>query len=178
MTESSQQVSAAAIAEVEKQRFLKEYENEHATTMKVLRAYPADRLDFRPDETSRTARELAWVFVLERGLGEAVFNDRFAELASGETPEPPESWDDLLAALEAAHARYGDLIRNTPAEEMSRKVKFFVGPGTVGEYGRLDWLWFLLHDQIHHRGQFSVYLRLAGGKVPSIYGPSRDEPWI
>ena len=28
------------------------------------------------------------------------------------------------------------------------------------------------------RGQFSVYLRMAGGKVPSIYGPSADEPWM
>ena len=30
---------------------------------------------------------------------------------------------------------------------------------------------------VHHRGQFSVYLRMADGKVPSIYGPSADEPW-
>ena len=28
----------------------------------------------------------------------------------------------------------------------------------------------------HHRGQLSVYLRLAGGRVPSIYGPSADDP--
>jgi hypothetical protein len=24
--------------------------------------------------------------------------------------------------------------------------------------------------------KFSIYLRLAGGKVPSIYGPTADEP--
>jgi uncharacterized damage-inducible protein DinB len=36
----------------------------------------------------------------------------------------------------------------------------------------------MLCDQIHHRGQFSVYLRMADGKVPSIYGPSLDEPWM
>jgi len=41
----------------------------------------------------------------------------------------------------------------------------------------VDFLWFLLCDQIHHRGQLSVYLRMADGKVPSIYGPSGDEPW-
>jgi uncharacterized damage-inducible protein DinB len=28
----------------------------------------------------------------------------------------------------------------------------------------------------HHRGQLSVYLRLAGSAVPSIYGPSADAP--
>jgi uncharacterized damage-inducible protein DinB len=38
--------------------------------------------------------------------------------------------------------------------------------------------WMILSDQIHHRGQFSVYLRMAGGKVPSIYGPTADEPWM
>jgi hypothetical protein len=27
----------------------------------------------------------------------------------------------------------------------------------------------------HHRGQFGVYLRLLGAKVPSAYGPSGDE---
>ena len=41
-----------------------------------------------------------------------------------------------------------------------------------------DVLWGILMDSIHHRGQFSVYLRMAGGKVPSIYGPSADEPWM
>lgn len=170
--------ASLAVAEAEKQRFLEANEKEHAITMRVLRAYPDDKLDFRPDESSRTARELAWVFVLERGLGEAVFNNRFEELmGSGETPTPPDSWDELLGALDAAHRRYAELIRNTPAEEFSRKVRFFTGPKTVGEYGRMEWLWFLLHDQIHHRGQFSVYLRMAGGKVPSIYGPSGHEQW-
>ena len=27
----------------------------------------------------------------------------------------------------------------------------------------------------HHRGQLTVYLRLAGAKVPAIYGPSADD---
>jgi uncharacterized damage-inducible protein DinB len=33
----------------------------------------------------------------------------------------------------------------------------------------------MLHDQIHHRGQLTVYVRMAGGMVPSIYGPSADD---
>ena len=33
---------------------------------------------------------------------------------------------------------------------------------------------FVLHHSIHHRGQLSVYLRPAGGKVPAIYGESYD----
>lgn len=161
-----------------KQAFLDTYEHEHETTMRVLRAYPEDELDLRPHEKCKTARELAWVFVLERMLGTMVFKDEFdAENMSGEPPPPPESWDALLAALDEAHQEFGDLIRSTPDDELDREVRFFTGPGTLGEIPRMDWLWFLLHDQIHHRGQFSVYLRMADGRVPSIYGPSADEPW-
>jgi hypothetical protein len=29
---------------------------------------------------------------------------------------------------------------------------------------------------VHHRGQLSVYLRLNDIAVPSIYGPSADDP--
>jgi hypothetical protein len=36
----------------------------------------------------------------------------------------------------------------------------------------------LLNHSYHHRGQLSVYLRMVGVPVPSIYGPSADEsPW-
>ena len=35
---------------------------------------------------------------------------------------------------------------------------------------------FVMNHMIHHRGQFSVYLRLnVHLSVPSIYGPSADE---
>jgi uncharacterized damage-inducible protein DinB len=47
----------------------------------------------------------------------------------------------------------------------------------MAEVRRADMLWLMLNDSIHHRGQFSIYLRLVGAKVPSIYGPSGDEPW-
>jgi hypothetical protein len=35
---------------------------------------------------------------------------------------------------------------------------------------------FALSRLIHHRGQFSVYLRLLNVPVPGSYGPSADEP--
>ena len=34
---------------------------------------------------------------------------------------------------------------------------------------------FVMNHIIHHRGQFTVYLRLNDVPVPPIYGPSADE---
>ena len=39
-------------------------------------------------------------------------------------------------------------------------------------------LFGFLFDAIHHRGQLSSYLRPMGAKVPSIYGPSADDPGV
>lgn len=162
-----------------KQQFLDVYDREHATTMRVLRNYPQDKLDLRPHEKLKTARELAWVFVLERYLGERVWNDEIAKQGiSGRPPEALADWDELLATLEKAHAHFREIIAAASDDELRGQVTFMSGPKKMSPLARIDWLWFLLHDQIHHRGQFSVYLRMAGGKVPSIYGPSGDEPWI
>ena len=163
-----------------KQRFLETYDKEHETTMRVLRAYPADQAEFRPNERCKTARELAWIFAIECRLGEmVVVNDVFASgMPSGKPPEAPASWEAVVSTLEQAHKQFADAIRSMPDEKLEQTVKFMTGPRQMGDVRRMDFLWFLLHDEIHHRGQLSVYLRAAGGRVPSIYGPSEHEPWM
>jgi uncharacterized damage-inducible protein DinB len=162
-----------------RQQFLDAYEREHAITMKVLRAYPPEKSELRPHPRSKTARELAWIFALERGLGKAAFSNAYAEGRLGGGPPPvPERWEDVLTTLEAAHDEFRDVFNSYSDQQLQEPIKFFGGPKTLVDVPRLAFAWFLIHDQIHHRGQFSVYLRMADGKVPSIYGPSGDEPWF
>jgi len=162
-----------------KDAFLRTFDEEHARTMRLLRAYPTDKLELRPHAMSKTARELAWVFVLESMLAGTIWRDEFAKRSpSGKPPAAPENWNEILSAIEKHHKEMADMVRNASEEDLRTKVHFFVGPKTMGELTRIDMLWFLLHDQIHHRGQFSIYQRMAGGKMPSIYGPTADEPWI
>jgi uncharacterized damage-inducible protein DinB len=172
-------MTSTAIAS-QKQRFLEVYEKEHATTMRVLRAYPADQAEFRPNERCKTARELAWIFAIEPRLGAmVVLNDVFAQgMPSGKPPEAPGSWDEVMNGIEQAHREFADQVRALPDDQLEATSKFMTGPKQMGDVPRLDFLWFLLHDEIHHRGQFSIYLRAAGGRVPSIYGPSEHEPWM
>jgi uncharacterized damage-inducible protein DinB len=162
-----------------KDAFLRTYDEETARTMRLLRAYPADKLDLRPHAMSKTARELAWVFVAESMLGGKIWRDEFAKgVPAGKPPSAPESWNEVLSAVEKAQKEFGDIVRKASEDDLRVKVHFLVGPKKMGEMTRMDMLWFLLHDQIHHRGQLSIYTRMAGGKVPSIYGPTADEPWM
>lgn len=164
-----------------KQQFLEAYDREHAITMRVLRAYPPEQSELQPHPRSKTARELAFIFALERGLATMVFNDAFASgggPSPGNSPAAPESWSAVLATVEKMHEDFGTVVRATPEEKLFETVKFFTGPKTLSDVRRIDFLWFILSDEIHHRGQLSVYLRMTGAKVPSIYGPTLDEPWM
>ncbi|MFY9551546.1 MAG: DinB family protein [Thermoanaerobaculia bacterium] len=157
--------------------FLEAYGEEHARTMRVLRAYPKDQAELRPHPKARTARELIWTFVTEQGSVEKALTTGFDWSRPPAMPKVPDSFDAVLSAFEGGHAHVAGLIRQLRDDELYRTLQFPTGPGTIGEVPLIKVLWFFLYDQIHHRGQFSVYLRMAGGKVPSIYGPSLDEPW-
>jgi len=159
----------------EKEMFLESWAREFQTTMKVLRAFPADKAEFKPHERSRTARELAWTFVGEQALIDMAVKGKID--FSGEMPKPPAAWKEILAALEKTNSETIPKVRAMTDADYNSMIKFPAGPNQMHDLRKADVLWTVMMDAIHHRGQFSVYLRMAGGKVPSIYGPSADEPW-
>ena len=150
------------------------FAHEGEITKKLLRAFPADKVDARPSESAQTTREIAWMLVLGMMVVEPILAGRL--LPEGQ-PAPPADWQDIVDAfdrtLEATKAR----IASLDDASMNGMITTLLGPNNVGEARRGDMLRMFLHDQIHHRGQLSVHLRMAGGRVPSIYGPSKDEPW-
>ncbi len=160
-----------------KQQFLETYQRECQTTMRVLRAYPTDKLDLKPHALCKSAKELAWVFVMEQGMLQALLTTGLDLSKPMTAPPVPESWDAIIAAFDEANRKTMKLVEQMTQEQLLETTKFFVAPKTVGDVPKFGLAWMFLHDQIHHRGQFSIYLRMADGKVPSIYGPSYDEPW-
>ena len=158
-----------------KQSFLEKYERNHATTVKVLKAFPGERSEFRPHERSSSALRLAWTFVVEESVMLKAL--RSEQVLGGGFPPPPDAWDQVLAAFDKVNGDVVAELLDPKNGELEGTVGFYVGPKQTGEYPIADFLQFMLDDQIHHRGQLSVYVRMAGGKVPSIYGPSADEPW-
>lgn len=142
---------------------------EFGTTLKVLRAYPEYKLDIRPAEKSRTARELIATFIMEEYVCRGAMR---GDLRQSDSPESlPDGLHDMLEILNQIHNEVQGMIAQASEQELNRIIDFY-----GYKIRAIDALWAELHDQIHHRGQFSVYLRLVGAKVPSIYGPTADEP--
>jgi uncharacterized damage-inducible protein DinB len=144
---------------------------EFATTLRVLQAYPEDKADLRPSDKSRCAAELVLTLAVEeRIIGELLARG----VASRESwaIERPSSMAAIVSLWETNAAANTAALAAAAPQSLRQTVDF---------YGRsiplIDALWLELLDHIHHRGQFSVYLRLAGAKVPSIYGPTADSPW-
>lgn len=150
--------------------YLATSEREFKTTVRVLQALPADKLDFTPHERSRTAGSLAWGFTGEDQIIAMALDGKidFSQLNHNQ----PTTLAEIVAGYEASHAQTIARVQAASDEDLQKPIQFAGMSMRV-----MDVLWFILYDAIHHRGQFSVYLRLAGGKVPSIYGPSADEPW-
>ncbi len=162
-------------ASSEKDMYLRTLGRESEITLKLLKAFPADKADFKPHPRSRSAKDLAWTFVVEQGFADGAMKGNVD--FSQPMPPAPEDFGDVIAAFERAEHETADKLAATSEDDLNQTMTFPVGPGQMGDLRRFDVLWTMLMDQIHHRGQLSVYLRLAGAKVPSIYGPSADEPW-
>jgi uncharacterized damage-inducible protein DinB len=161
-----------------KQSFLDAYVREHATTLRVLRAYPEDRAELTPHRLCKSARELAFIFVTEQALMETALTTGFDWSKPPSESRTPATIREIADLFDAGHQRIAGILRAMPDEKLHTTVQFFTGPKTLGDVPLSAFLWLMLHDQIHHRGQFSIYLRMADAKVPSIYGPTADEPWV
>jgi uncharacterized damage-inducible protein DinB len=155
--------------------FADRFAQEAATTLKVMRAFPADQGAFQPHPRSSTAHRLMATFAIEQAMTLAAIKGTLQ--MPPQVPPPPATLADCVAAFEKAAADVVAAARAASPASYTRMVPFFGGPQQIAHVPAGAVAEMMLGDQIHHRGQLSVYLRMAGGKVPSIYGPSADEPW-
>lgn len=153
--------------------FLKHWERESPVTRRVLGRIPHDKADYRPDPKSRTARELAWVLVLEEiALGEGLVKGAIDWV---DTPAPP-TMAEILAVYDRRHPEVTKAMQAIEPARWAAPLPFLWGGQEVMKESAFDTAWGFLLDAIHHRGQLSTYLRPMGSTVPQIYGPSADEP--
>lgn len=154
---------------ISKQDLLKLLKKEFVTTSRVLHAFPPEKKEFRPHERSSDAIALASTFVFEMYLLDAhLFGDTL-DRSKFQTYKP-DSIKTLTEDFERESAQVISRLEQLTEAELSKAVNFAGRSFVADEFALM-----MLFDQIHHRGQLSVYVRMAGGKVPSIYGPSADD---
>jgi uncharacterized damage-inducible protein DinB len=80
----------------------------------------------------------------------------------------------MLGLFEQWSNELTDTVSKMDEASWNRLAQFYYNGKVVSEQPVGQFLWFILFDAIHHRGQLSAYLRPMGGTVPAIYGPSAD----
>jgi uncharacterized damage-inducible protein DinB len=82
---------------------------------------------------------------------------------------------ELLQALDKAAADARSAFAKTTDEHLMTMWRLLARGQVVMEAPRHVMIQDTINHWSHHRGQMTVYLRLMGAKVPSIYGPSADD---
>lgn len=144
-------------------------------TRRMLERLPPGSLAWRPHERSRTLGELAAHIADIPGLFLAALEqeelDR--ESFSSDTGTVPA----ILATFDAHVTRAAEVLAGLADERLLAPWVYRYGERVVFELPRLVVARTTgLNHLIHHRGQLSVYLRLLGAGLPSVYGPTADEP--
>jgi uncharacterized damage-inducible protein DinB len=158
--------------------FLKEFDWEMEKTRKMLEAVPDFDPEWKPDPKSMSVGRLAGhVAEIPGWIVMTATKDSF-DLAADYTPTKLEKGGraELLAAFEKNVADAKATMEGRTDEYLAQNWQLKFGAHTVADLPRTTILTDMCKNHlIHHRGQLSVYVRLLGGKVPGIYGPSADD---
>lgn len=151
--------------------FLARRKAEHPAFQSVLRALPAARMDYKPHERSPSAQQLVWTLTTELGACNALIDTGGIDW---DPAAKAPTMNEMIALFDRHHAGLEERVRKIDDAGWTRMGQFRSGGKVMMESPVGEFLWFLLFDAIHHRGQLSAYIRPMGGRVPSIYGPSAD----
>jgi uncharacterized damage-inducible protein DinB len=155
---------------------LPEFDQEMATTRRVLERVPSDQGAWKPHPKSFSMAHLAQLVSRMPGWITQMMKETRLDLSaapnySNETTEALlADFDRNVKEARAALAAAQDEDFSAPWSLGSGDRVFFTMPrGAVVRQ--------TINHLVHHRGQLTVYLRLVNVPVPSIYGPTADEGW-
>lgn len=146
---------------------------EYPAFERVLKALPVEHWNYRPHEKSASAGEIVWMLARETEACSELIDNGIVNWLPEPTPPDPEA---VLSAFREQYADLDDRIGLVDEAAWRTKVRLLVEGQLYREAPLGELLWYFFFDAIHHRGQLSTYIRPMGGKVPSIYGPSGDDP--
>lgn len=154
---------------------LPEFDQEMQTTRKVLERIPSEKGQWKPHPKSFALGHLTQLVAVMPSWITNTVQETELDLGrfSGYTYEKTETLLDLFDknVREARAAIAG-------AKDADYRVNWSLKRGghVIFTLPRAAVVRQTINHLVHHRGQLTVYMRLIDVPVPSIYGPTADEP--
>jgi len=149
--------------------FISDWKYESESTIKVFSNLTDESLTKKVHEKGRTPGILAWH--ITTSIGEMAHRTGLTFETVDENSTVPSKVSEIIKSYKQA------------SDNMVAEIKEKWNDETLmledNMYGQM-WmkgttLGVLVTHQIHHRAQLTIAMRLAGLKVPGVYGPSNEE---
>jgi len=164
LTILSLNATAQLNADSVKAEIVKDWQRAKAYTAEYLNTMPADKYSFRASDSIRNfAQQMlhlaqANTFLISNGTGvQKNFGGGTLDQRTS-----AQSKDSVLYFVNASYDHAIDAISKMDVSRFGEKVKF-----RDFEFSRLSWINKAFEHQTHHRGQTTIYIRMAGIKPPN-----------
>lgn len=163
-----------------KSYLLEQLEREAVLTRKALARVPEGQNSFKPHEKSMEMGYLAAVVATMIGWTAIMIETEELDFGTPEAEKfrtkPLATTADLLSACDAAVVKARRALNTTTDARLEKPWAFKMSGQVIQQQARHLMIADAVFSHLaHHRGQLTVYLRLAASTVPALYGPSADE---
>lgn len=149
--------------------FIEDWNQEAASTQKVLDALTDSSLQQSVASEHRTLARIAWHVVTSTPGMLNEFGVRVENVENSSTV--PSSAKEIADTFRKVSADTMDAVKQQWTDASLKEMKNVFGM----DMQKAVTLSLLIKHIIHHRGQMTVLMRQAGLNVPGVYGPSKDE---
>ena len=162
------------------QSLLPEFDQEMASTRKVLERVPSEKWNWKPHDKSGTLGWLASHIGTVPGWYTMTLQTESLDYAPkdgpGYTPPKIENTKELLAAFDKESKEARAALTAASDADFAKNWTLLAGGQEIFTMPRVACIrGMCLNHLIHHRAQLTVYFRLLNVAVPGLYGPSADE---
>jgi uncharacterized damage-inducible protein DinB len=158
------------------QSLLNEFDEEMASTRKILERVPDGNTDWKPHEKSMSLGRLAThVAQLPFWAVNSLAVDHI-DVNPAQKPVILEKRSEIMALFDENLNKARAALTAATDEDFGRPWSLKVAGKVIFTQTRSKtYRVFTMNHMIHHRAQLGVYLRLLGVPLPGLYGPTADE---